>query len=255
MVAQHSEIADALFDARIRHRALAEVIDTDLGRDTALALQLAILKRFEARGQPLGGWKMAFSSGRSRDRMGAGFRPFGYVLAERMLASGAEVAHRQIANCKIEPELCLVLSEPLSGPDITSDQARQAVLGVAPAFEINELRLGPNKNDNLLLADGMGNWGIVTGPVVPIPPGAWLPDTRMRLFRDDELIADVTPGAGMDDPFLSLQRCCAVMDGFGLGFQPQQRVIAGSFCHEDVGAPASYRAEFSGIGSVTVKFI
>lgn len=253
MDVRFKEVADLLFEARLTNKALDRVVQTDLDVESALDLQLDILRRLEARGQTLGGWKASFSSGRSRDRMGPAFRPYGYILSERIFDSGARIEHSRIANCKIEPELCVVFAEPLHGSDVSVEQAKKAVLGVAPAFEINELRLGPNKNDNMLAADGMGNWGIVVGPVVPVTQ--WLPDTRMRLFKHDVLVADVTPGEGMDDPFLALARCSQVMSRHGIGFKPGQKVITGSFSHADVDGPATYRAEFSGIGSVSVNFI
>ena len=79
------------------------------------------------------------SSGAGRDMMGEGFRPFGYVLGSRVFGSGTRSRSRALPAL-IEPELCLVLGEALAGVDVTPEQARAAVRGAAPAFEVIELR-------------------------------------------------------------------------------------------------------------------
>jgi 2-keto-4-pentenoate hydratase len=58
----------------------------------------------------------------------------------------------------------------------------------------------------------------------------------------------------MDDPFLSLSRLCALLHQYGRGLEPGQRVITGSFCNETVKGPGGWRAVFSGIGEVAVRF-
>src|SRR5262245_32733431 len=57
--------------------------------EDALEIQLAVLEEMLKRGERLAGWKVGMTSGPSRDAMGAGFRPFGYILQSRSLHSGA----------------------------------------------------------------------------------------------------------------------------------------------------------------------
>jgi 2-keto-4-pentenoate hydratase len=220
--------------------------------DAALATQLAVLERFRADGRAVGGWKAALSSGNARDLLGKDFRPFGYVLADRVLRSGARVQLAGIHRCKIEPELCVVLGAPLRGSDVDAADARAAVRAIAPAFEINELRVARGLSRTLLLADGLANWGIVVGQETDVPRD--LASTRVVLARGNQQLADVTPGAAMDDPFVSLARMCHVLDRFGLGLEAGQPVITGSFCHQDIDARGTYRASFSGVGSVEIVF-
>lgn len=250
--ADRRAVIDALYEARRDGKVLTQAMGGDLTFDEALAVQLAVLGRFLDDGEVLAGYKSALSSGRMRDRMGVGFRPFGFVTRNRLIKSGSSIPLASIANCRIEPELCVVLRAPLRGPGVTVEEARAAVVGVAAAFEINELRLGPARTDAMLVADGLANWGIVVGPVVPVPGP--LPETRMRFYRDEVLINDVTPGDDLDDPFLSLTRTTATFDRFGMGFEPGQHVMTGSFCASAVDQPATYRADFAGIGEVSITF-
>ena len=141
-------LVEALFQARRTGLAGPELSDpglitADHGLRQALSLQLAVLQRFLAAGEQLGGWKVGHTSGRRRGVLGRDFRPFGYILDSRIMRSGDTLGHDRIMSCFIEPELCLVLGAPLKGEDVDPVTARDAVRAVAPAFELNEVRLPP----------------------------------------------------------------------------------------------------------------
>ena len=81
-------------------------LPTDLGLDDGLSLQLQLLDRLRAQGERLGGWKVGLTSGTALDRMGPGFRPFGFILADRIFASG-DRAPLAGGPDSVEGELCL----------------------------------------------------------------------------------------------------------------------------------------------------
>lgn len=245
-------IVDALYKARRTGSQPAGFEQIQLGLEEALAVQLRVLSRFEAEGEKQGGWKVGLTSGQARDRMGKDFRPFGYVLRSRIFSSGSTAPVAKIMNCSVEPELCLILGAPLRGDAVEAADAKAAVRAVAPAFEINERRVQPDKGQALLLADGLAQWGIVVGPEAPVRDN--LIETTVELYRDEQLVETKTPGATMDDPYLSLARVCRLLHKYGLGLEPGQPVITGSFCHHTVAGPGHYRAVFSGIGAVAVQF-
>ncbi|WP_248962010.1 2-keto-4-pentenoate hydratase [Sphaerisporangium perillae] len=250
-------LVEALFQARRKGVAGRELADPELiaaehGLRKGLGLQLGVLDRFLASGERLGGWKVGHTSGSRRGMMGSDFRPFGYILDGRIMRSGDALPHDRITSCFIEPELCLVLGAPLWGEDVDPVTARDAVRAVVPAFELNESRLPPGAGHPAILADGLSNWGIVVGTEAPVRSN--LTDITVELWRDGELVTTRTPGDSMDDPFLSLSRLCALLHRYGRGLEPGQRVITGSFCNETVQGPGSWRAVFSGIGEVAVRF-
>src|SRR5262245_2353792 len=139
---QTSVIA-ALYEGRKNGAAPSGLENVQLGLEDALAIQLHVLDRFQAAGESLGGWKVGLTSGAARDRMGKGFRPFGYVLKSRILRSGSVVQAQRIMKCSVEPELCLIVGSPLHGEAVDAATVKAAVRAVAPAFEINERRIGP----------------------------------------------------------------------------------------------------------------
>jgi 2-keto-4-pentenoate hydratase len=243
---------DTLYTARKEGLPLTGLDLTRLGLEDALTLQLGVLKRFEAAGERRGGWKVGLTSGGARDRMGKDFRPFGYVLQSRIFRSGAVAPVAKILNCSVEPELCLIVGAPLRGDQVDVAEVKAAVRAVAPAFEINERRIQADSGHATLLADGLAQWGIVVGPEAPVRDG--LVDTTVEFYRDEQLVETKTPGTTMDDPYLSLARLCRLLHTYGEGLEPGQPVITGSFCHHAVRQPGVYRAMFSGIGEVAVRF-
>lgn len=246
------QLVEALLEARLEGIADPEMSAAAYDPHEALSLQLAVLSRLVAAGERLAGWKVGLTSGPRRDVMGRNFRPFGYLLESRLLSSGDALGHDQITSCYLEPELCLVLGAPLRGDDVDPDAARAAVRAIAPAFELNERRLRSGADDATTIADGLGNWGIVVGPEASVRSG--LTETTVDLWHDDVLVATMTPGESMDDPFLSLSRLCALLHRYGRGLDAGQRVITGSFCNQTVQGPGTWRALFLGIGEVTVRF-
>ena len=242
-----AELLEAFYAARRRGIPVAQSA-LNLGLEEALAAQLAVAYRFVAEGDQIAGWKVGLTSGRYRDLMGEGVRPFGFVLASSLFRDGDRVEFARAVPRLIEPEIALVLAEPLSGA-VSREQAKAAVRGVAAAFELAELRV-PLEEHSLLLGDALGQWGIVVGDEHPVPDG--IDSVRMELRRGGETVATAISGEtrDIDDPFLSLARLSAMLHRYGIGLQPGQWVITGSFAQMALDGPAEWRANFGGIGDV-----
>lgn len=245
-------VIEALYIARRDGAPLAAIDHVPFGLEEALRIQLEVFDRFRARGETVGGWKVGLTSGGARDRMGKDVRPFGYVLQSRILRLGATAPWTKIVKCSVEPELCLIVGSPLRGDAVDVAEAKAAVRAVAPAFEINERRVQPDQGNMFLVADGLANWGIVVGPEAPVRDG--LVETTVDFSCDGQLIESKTPGATMDDPYLSLARLCRLLHKYGYGLEPGQPVITGSFCNHVVTRSGMYSATFSAIGTVSVHF-
>ena len=250
-------IIDKLYAARRDGTAL-NIRGHRFGYEEALELQLAVADEFISQGDEVGGWKIGLTSGSSRDLMGEGVRPFGYVLRSRVLKSDEEIAWKQVFECAIEPELCLVMGSTLRG-NVDREQARSAVRSVAAAFEINELRVGTQEADRpALVADGLLNWGIVVGTGVGADEfDDGISGVAMELTRDGDSVARATAGEDLeiDDPFLSLSRLSSLLDRHGRALEAGQPVITGKFAGPiRVEGPTSWKATFSGIGEVAVRF-
>ena len=218
----------------------------DADRDAGLARQLERLGD-----RDVGGWKVGLTSGAARDGMGPGFRPFGYILKERVFRSGKQFALADFASVgadavrvSVENELCFRLGEALPG-DADRDAAIAAVDCVAPAFEIGEARLPPGATAAERLADNLGQYAVVVGPEVRRPWAAFDFDALVvALKRNDALVQTVAAAGHIDDHFASIAALARQLARFGRRLAAGDRVITGSYTRHRVAAAGIYCGEF-----------
>jgi 2-keto-4-pentenoate hydratase len=218
-----------------------------------LSLQLALAERWRRRGEEIGGWKIGWTSRGARDRGGPGFRPFGFILATRILPSGSVLEAAAVPGGALEPEICVTIGSRLAGPDVTIEQAKAAVESVAPAFEVISHRLPDGLPLAARIGGGLNNWGLVLGE--PRPAGLALDVLPVELRHDGELLGAATSDAAtVDDPYLSLTRVTRELHAHGLALEPGQRVITGSITASAKVRNGRYEATFGPLGSVAIEF-
>jgi ABC-2 type transport system ATP-binding protein len=100
-------------------------------------------------GEQLGGFKVGLTSERARRTIGADVRPFGYILAHRILASGATVDSTSIRRGSVEPS-CAHDRPAARRMGQRGGGGRRVT--VAAGFELNEARPGSARRDLGLLA-------------------------------------------------------------------------------------------------------
>ena len=197
-------------------------------RDEGLRRQLANLGD-----RPVAGWKIGLTSGVARDSMGQGFRPFGYILADRVFSSGAVIPlapFRQGEDIRVgvENELCFRMATALSG-DASADEARAAVESVAAGFEINEQRLPRDASVVDRLGDDLNQWGIVAGEDVVPDFGAFdFASLSVALSLNGDVVETVAARGHIDDHFDSIAALARQLGRFGRTLEAGSRVITGS---------------------------
>jgi 2-keto-4-pentenoate hydratase len=226
------------------------LLEADLTLDEGQALQLELLNRWLDAGESVGGWKIGMTSGASRNAMGDGIRPFGFVLASRIKSDHAQLRLPALHNGGVENELCVVIGETL-GSGCTAAHARETIAGVAPGFEINQRRLPGDAPAGLRVADDLSNWGIVAGDPVTAPDA--LADLIVTLYKDGEEIGRVASAGHIDDHFESIATLANRLAQFGHALQPGQRVITGAYARTPF-ATGKFRGDFGEpIGTINVE--
>ena len=224
-------------------------------RDEGLRRQLANLGD-----RPVAGWKVGLTSGAARDSMGAGFRPFGYILADRVFESGAAIAldpfrDGETVRVGVENELCFRLDAAL-GAEASAADARAAVASVAPGFEINEQRLARDAGTAERLADDLNQWGIVHGtPVVLDWETFDFGSLNVALTLDGAEAEKVAACGHIDDHFASIAALARQLARFGRALEAGSRVITGSYTRQRVLDACRWEGDFGPeIGRVSVEF-
>ena len=233
---------------------------TGISYDDGLALQVRLLRHHEREGAVLSGWKVGLTSARARDAFGGlDVRPFGYLDVEHTLAGGAEVAVAAIPKPAVETELCFTVGERIAGNSLTGADVRPRLARVAAGYELNQRPAGTLTPDLALGAVArMYNWGIVEGSG-RAPSEVDLAEVVVTMTSVDsggetvqlrERAAD-----HVDDHYESIARLAAALDTVGLGLEPGQKIITGAVGRFPARAGQTWRSEFSGVGTVEVRFV
>lgn len=227
----------------------------------ALDLQLAVLDDLVERGATVGGWKVGLTSESSRQKLGADERPFGFVLADRVLASRESVAAAAIRDLSIEAEMCFTMGADIADPDIGPDRILDFVAEVSAGLELNEARPGSARPDfPVLVTDCLTNWGIVNGTgIAPGPDHALtattLSATTVRMFRNGTQVFEGVSSDHLDDHAVSLCRLVEQLARHGRGLLAGQRVITGAFARFAARPGERWACDFDGIGRVEVQVV
>lgn len=249
------DIAARLWNSRQAGDPFPEWLNGALTVEDALATQLLLLEREQARGEQLAGWKIGLTSPRARAALKADARPFGYILARRVFAAPAIVEASSISGPAIEPELCFTFGRALSGAAVTRDDVKAALDSVSAGFEINEARRGSARPDlPALVTDRLTNWGIVMGNGVTVAQAGDLGAITCRLECDAGTMYEGVSRDELDDHFDSLTALVRALGRHGRGVDAGQRVITGAFTRREAKPGQHWRAIYSGIGEVEVRF-
>jgi len=227
-----------------------QLLDADIGFDEGQAIQLRLLQRWLDQGEALGGWKIGMTSGTSRNAMGDGIRPFGFVLEDRIRSNHDQLRLASLYNGGIENELCLIVGSEM-GAGTTPASAREGIAAIAPGFEINQRRLPADASAGLRVADDLSNWGILAGTPVEIPER--LDDLVVTLYGDGKEIGRVASAGHIDDHFESIATLANRLAQFGQALQPGQRVITGAYARTPF-ATGKFHGDFGqAIGTVHLE--
>ena len=206
-------------------------------------------------GRKNAGWKVGLTSGQARDSMGAGFRPFGYILSERVFSSGAELPFSEPGVLGLENELCFRFDRDVPG-DADRDEVIAAFASVAPAFEINEQRLGSDPTPEQRLEDNLSQWGIVIGEGRELDWRAFpFESLVVDLMFDGEKIETVAAKNHIDDHIDSLVALVRTLARFDRSIKGGDLVITGSYTRQRIAQVGCWCGDFgSAIGEVEVVF-
>lgn len=241
--------AERMIRAVTRGRVLAEDFPELTSIDAGLRVQLAMLDARVEAGDRLTGWKVALTSGRSRDRMGGGIRPFAHLLESRTFRSGDTIELADGRSWAIEPELVFTLGGDLPG-DAAPDDVELSIITVRPAFEILEYRTEPGTPHGVAVAENMAQWGIVLGPAT-----SWegtIADVSVSLDCGAQRVGDAGPGVLIDEPADSIASVARLLARHDRRVRAGHYLLTGSFLIRPIDGEGTWTADFGRFGAVAV---
>lgn len=225
----------------------------------AYRINLALLERHAARGEPQAGWKVGLTAAAIRTQFGLPEPLFACLFQHGRWQSGGTWPLAAMRGPGFENELCLVLGERLAGPGVTIERASRAVAAVAPAMEIIETR-GPNSLDGVMpmLADNGQQFAFVTGPEVAFDPAIHdLGATSVDILIDGAVQERAYGSAVMESsPLASVAWLANKLAELERALEPGEVVMTGSFTRQyKLDRPMRVEARFTPFGSAVATFV
>lgn len=255
---QRVSIADRLWAAE-RDRAPVDPLTAAFpGIDVvdAYEIQLHNVRRRIDAGERILGHKVGLSSPVMQQMMGVDEPDYGHLLDTMALAEETPVAVDDYCSPRIEVEIGYVLGAALPGADCTEEDVLAATEYVAPALELIDSRIRDWEIGLAdTIADNASSAGVLLGADRVRPGEQDLADIRATLSHDGAEVAEGSTEAVLGDPTRAVAWLARKVADFGVTLEAGHVILPGSCTRAvDVRPGGTFRAEFSGLGSVTVRF-
>lgn len=257
--------AGALYDAEKNRVQIAPLTltHTRMTMDDAYAVQKAWVDRKIADGRKVTGYKIGLTSRAMQMAMNIDTPDFGVLLDDMRFESGAKITAADFMDPRIEVELAFVLKAPLSGEHVSVDDVMAATDYVIPALELiaaRSYRIDPDTGYTRTvfdtIADNAANAGYVVGDNKVDPAGIDLPWVGAMLYLNGEIEETGLAGGVMGHPAHGISWVCKRFAPHGIGLEPGQLILAGSFTRPViVKADDNILADYGPLGKIEVDFV
>lgn len=196
---------------------------TDAYSIQGIGLEMAI-----ADGKRLCGYKMGLTS-RAKQRDVNVFEPIrGYLLSDMEVEKGGTLDTSMRIHPRVEPEVAVVLREPLWGPDVSLRQVQASLALVVPALEILDSRFEafsfklPD-----VVADNTSASGFVLGRDNLIDRLSELSLLGVTVKKNGVILETGAPAAVLGDPLLSVVALAKLLAKEGKRIEPGMVILTG----------------------------
>ncbi|MGV9678950.1 2-keto-4-pentenoate hydratase [Nocardia sp. NPDC003482] len=222
----------------------------------AYEIQLINIRERIAGGARIIGHKVGLSSKAMQQMMGVDEPDYGHLLAEMEVFTDAPVDTSRYLYPRVEVEVGFVLGADLPGEECTEADVLAATVAYAPAIELIDTRI---KDWRIALcdtiADNASSAGWVLGPERVAPDLLDIKAIDARLTRNGEVVAEGRSDAVLGDPTVAVAWLARKVASFGVRLRAGDIVLPGSCTRAIDARPGDdFHAEFTGLGSVRLKF-
>ena len=257
--------ADALYEAEKSRVQIAPLTLAYPGMDMddAYGIQKAWVDQKIADGRKVTGYKIGLTSRAMQMAMNIDTPDFGVLLDDMAYASGDKIPAGNFTDPRIEVEFAFFLKKSLFGEDVTLEQVMDASDYVVPALELIAARsyrvdpeTGYTRNVFDTIADNAANAGYVMGNTRVDPAEIDLPWAGAMLYLNGEVEETGLAGGVMGHPAHGIRWVCKRFAPHGVGLEPGQVILAGSFTRPvAVTAGDNILADYGPLGTIEVEFV
>ncbi len=231
--------------------------DPDMTVDDAYAIQLENIRRRLDQGEKLVGMKIGLTSKGMQQLLGVDVPDYGHLTDRMLLLEGQSCDSARLIQPKVEGELAFCLKKALKGPGLTVAHVYDATDYVVPALEIVDSRI---KDWKIKLVDTIADNGssarlVVGSRMTPIHK-VDMRLTGMTLEKNGELVNSGTTAEVWGNPAAAVAWLGNALAAYDVEIPAGSIVLAGALTAAvPVAAGDFVTASFTGLGSVSVKFV
>lgn len=252
------ELAAELWLAEASRSPIPPLTDShpDLSVAEAYAIQIVNRDRRLAEGERLIGHKIGLTSKPMQQQLGVDEPDFGGITDRMTLDDGDRIPPDELIKPRIEAEIAFVLGRDLHGPGVTTLEAHSAIVGALPSLEVIDSRV---ENWTIKLADTIADNASSARVILgagPVPiEGRNLLLEGLALYRNGELDETGAGAAAFGNPVRCVAWLANKLAEVGDHLRAGGIVLSGSLHRSVAVEPGDvFRADFTSIGSVSVRF-
>ena len=256
--------AAALFEAEKTRQQIRPLTLTypDMTMDDAYAVQRAWVDRKVADGDRITGYKIGLTSRAMQNAMNITTPDFGVLLESMYFANNSTVVAADFCDPRIEVELAFVMKKPLFGNDVSIEQVLDATDYVVPSLELiaaRSFRTDPESGYTRkvfdTIADNAANAGYIVGDERFSPEDIDLRWSGAILYVNGEVEETGLAAGVQDHPAKGICWVCKRFANHGVGLEPGQLVLSGSFTRPVVAKAGDVmHCDYGPLGSIAVNF-
>jgi 2-keto-4-pentenoate hydratase len=229
----------------------------DMDAVDAYRIQLLnVAARVDA-GHRIRGHKVGLSSKAMQEMMGVDEPDYGHLLDDMFVFEDTDVDTTAMCRPRVEVEVGFVLGAPLHAPGCNAADVLRATAYVVPAIEIIDSRIADWKitlPDTI--ADNASSARVVLGGRATPIDRVDLRTLGATLRRNGRIVATGSSGAVLGNPVTAVAWLANKVHTFGVTLDAGHVVLPGSCTRAfDVAAGDSIRADFDGLGGVSINFV
>jgi 2-keto-4-pentenoate hydratase len=260
---QRASAAELLWAAERDLAPISPLTETFPGIDVvdAYEIQLINIRRQTAAGARVRGHKVGLSSPVMQQMMGVDEPDYGHLLDAMVLPPDTPIPAAAYCYPRIEVEIGYVLGAALPGADCTEADVLAATEYIVPSLELIDSRI---KDWRIRLADTIADnassAGVILGadrqaPAELAARGTDLAGIEAVLYSGDSEVARGSTSAVLGNPTACVAWLARKVAGFGVRLEAGHLILPGSCTRAIDAAPGTaFRAEFTGLGTVTARF-
>ncbi|WP_410874379.1 2-keto-4-pentenoate hydratase [Nocardia sp. A7] len=256
--AVRTQLADELARAEDERVAVLPLVDRfpEIDVVDAYEIQLLNIQRRLRSGAKVVGHKVGLSSKAMQEMMGVDEPDYGHLLADMEVYEDVPVDTSKFLLPRVEVEVGFVLGADLPGEDCTEADVLAATVAYAPSIELIDSRIKDWKiglTDTI--SDNASSAGWVLGKERVAPGDIDIKAIDAVLTRNGEVIAEGRSDAVLGDPVIAVAWLARKVATFGVRLKKGDIVLPGSCTRAIDARPGDdFHAEFSGLGSVRLRF-